>query len=126
MEEKKQSQTLSQLFKIDAYDTEGSAYVKYPEQSAEFKRITDMMYQIHKEKMEDYSPWNMLGTGEFGSIVRLWDKTARLMNLYGFDIGTGEFKGKKSPKHEAIEDNLIDLANYAIITLILMKGKWGK
>jgi hypothetical protein len=48
------------------------------------------------------------------------------MNLYGFDITTGEFKGKKSPKNESIEDNLLDLANYAIIALVLQRGKWGK
>lgn len=100
--------------------------VKYPEQYEEFKRIVDVMYKIHTEKMSDYSPQNMLGTGEVGAIVRIWDKTARLMNLYGFDITTGEYKGSKSPKFESIEDNLTDLANYAIIALILLKGKWGK
>jgi hypothetical protein len=99
---------------------------KYPEQYAMFKEITETLYRVHAEKMQDYSPHNMLGTGEFGAIVRIWDKTARLMNLYGFDISTGTFSGKKSPKNESIEDNLTDLANYAIIALILMKGKWGK
>jgi hypothetical protein len=48
------------------------------------------------------------------------------MNLYGFDIATGTFTGKKSPKNESIEDNLLDLANYAIISLLLLRGKWGK
>jgi hypothetical protein len=100
--------------------------VNYPEQSAEFKRIIEAMYNLHVAKMQDYSPWNMKGTGELGAIVRLWDKTARLMNLYGFDIATGKFSGKKPATFETIEDNLLDLANYAIITLILMKGKWGK
>lgn len=124
-QDNKEHLPLSEFFRT-AYGKENDTYVKYPLQYAEFKRIVDEMYEIHKTKMDDYSPWNMLGTGETGAIVRLWDKTARLMNLYGFDIGTGKFTGKKSPKHEAIEDNLIDLANYAIITLILLKGKWGK
>lgn len=48
------------------------------------------------------------------------------MNLMGFDIGTGEFTNPKDPKNESIDDTLLDLANYAIITMILRKGKWGK
>lgn len=99
---------------------------KYPQQSEEFLRITQEMYALFSSKMNDYSPWNMQGTGEVGAIVRLWDKTARLMNLYGFDIGTGKFTKPISPNHESIEDNLTDLANYAIISLILLRGKWGK
>lgn len=108
--------------KLTAYDSQD----KYPEQSAEFLRITQEMYRVFNSKMNDYSPWNMLGTGELGAVVRLWDKTARLMNLYGFDIGTGKLNKPTSPKYESIEDNLTDLANYAIISLILLRGKWGK
>lgn len=108
--------------KLTAYDIQD----KYPEQAEEFLKITQEMYRVFSSKMNDYSPWNMLGTGELGAIVRLWDKTARLMNLYGFDIGTGKLNKPTSPKYESIEDNLTDLANYAIITLILLRGKWGK
>lgn len=109
--------------KTTAYPNDST---EYPEQTEEFKAITKAMYNLHVAKMKDYSPWNMKGTGELGAVVRLWDKTARLMNLYGFDIATGKFSGKKTVTFETIEDNLLDLANYAIITLILMKGKWGK
>jgi hypothetical protein len=100
--------------------------VAFKEQFAEFESIVNSMLELHKSKMNDYSEWNMKGTGELGAIVRIWDKTARLMNLYGFDIGTGTFKKPVNPNFESIEDNLTDLANYAIITMILRKGKWGK
>jgi len=112
---------LDEFTKRNAYKDE-----KFEEQYAEFERIVQGMLKLHKDKMNDYSEWNMKGTGELGAIVRIWDKTARLMNLYGFDIGTGKFSGKVNPNFESIEDNLTDLANYAIITLILRKGKWGK
>jgi hypothetical protein len=109
-------------FKKTAYlETE-----RYPEQTAAFEDIIQNMLDTYKMKMEDYSPWNMKGTGELGAITRLWDKTARLMNLMGFDIGTGKFTAYKDPKNESIDDTLLDLANYAIITMILRKGKWGK
>ena len=106
-----------------------TAYIqpdKYPEQTAAFQEILEHMLATYKIKMNDYSPWNMKGTGEVGAITRLWDKTARLMNLMGFDIGTGKFTSLKDPKNESIDDTLLDLANYAIITMILRKGKWGK
>jgi hypothetical protein len=99
---------------------------RYPEQTAAFEEIIQNMLATYKLKMEDYSPWNMKGTGELGAMTRLWDKTARLMNLMGFDIGTGKFTAWKDPKNESIDDTLLDLANYAIITMILRKGKWGK
>ena len=106
-----------------------TAYVekeRYPEQTAAFEEIIQNMLATYKLKMEDYSPWNMKGTGELGAMTRLWDKTARLMNLMGFDIGTFKFTAWKDPKNESIDDTLLDLANYAIITMILRKGKWGK
>jgi hypothetical protein len=111
------------------FEEKKTAYVdtdKYPQQTEAFEEIIQNMLATYKMKMEDYSPWNMRGTGELGAITRLWDKTARLMNLMGFDIGTGKFSALKDPKNESIDDTLLDLANYAIITMILRKGKWGK
>jgi hypothetical protein len=96
------------------------------EQSIEFEMILDDLFQMHKKKTADYSAWNIKGAGEQGVAVRLWDKTARLMNLMGWDIGTGKWSQPKEPKNESIDDTLMDLASYAIIMLILRRGKWGK
>jgi hypothetical protein len=98
----------------------------YPEQFSEYQNILNQMMALHKQKSEDYSPWNVKGVGEVGVAVRIWDKTARLMNLLGWDIGTGKISKSKSPKNESIEDTLLDLASYAIILLIVLRGKWGK
>jgi len=95
------------------------------EQSKEFKTILDDLFQMHKKKTADYSSWNIKGAGEQGVAVRLWDKTARLMNLMGWDIGTGKWSQPKEPKNESIDDTLMDLASYAIIMIILRRGKWG-
>ena len=96
------------------------------EQSKEFEMILDDLFQMHKKKTADYSAWNIKGAGEQGVAVRLWDKTARLMNLMGWDIGTGKWSQPKEPKNESIDDTLMDLASYAIIMIILRRGKWGK
>lgn len=96
------------------------------EQSAEFRKILDDLYELHVKKTADYSSWNIKGAGEQGVVVRLWDKTARLMNLMGWDIGTGKWTTPKEPKNESVDDTLYDLASYAIIMLVLRRGKWGK
>lgn len=99
---------------------------KCPEQCEEFRKIIETMYQLHLQKNADYSPHNVLATGFLGLVTRVWDKTARLMNLTGFDIGSGKYLGPKTATNESLEDTLLDLANYAIIGLILRRGKWGK
>lgn len=75
------------------------------------------------------SPANILATGEVGLITRLWDKTARLLNLMGFRFmisEAGQYTAPTEPKHESIEDTYMDMAVYAIIGLLLRKGVWGK
>jgi hypothetical protein len=101
---------------------------KYPQQCQRFREILDEMYQVHLTKNADYSPYNINATGLVGAMVRIWDKTARLMNLLGFDIATGKYSGEKtnSVKNEGIKDSFIDLANYGIIARIYWEGKWGK
>jgi hypothetical protein len=103
--------------------------IRRPEQVAEFDRILEKMRQTHLDKNADYSPANILGAGEIGLMTRIWDKTSRLMNLTGFriEIASSEYEKPLIPVvDESVEDTLTDLAVYAIIGLILRKGKWGK
>lgn len=101
---------------------------KYPEQTKRFREILDEMYQTHLRKNADYSAWNILGTGTIGLTVRFWDKAARLMNLMGFDIGTGEYIGQKKALvlDESILDTVNDATVYGIIWRIFSEGKWGR
>ena len=96
------------------------------EQYEEFNAVLQELLELHLKKTSDYSSWNIRGAGEQGVAVRLWDKTARLMNLMGWDIGTGKWLQPKEPKNESVDDTLMDLASYAIIMIILRRGKWGK
>jgi hypothetical protein len=101
---------------------------KYPEQTERFREILDEMYQTHLKKNADYSAYNINGTGSIGLVVRFWDKCARLMNLCGFDIGTGNYTGMKKNlvMDESIVDTVMDAAVYSIIFKIYNEGKWGK
>jgi len=48
-------------------------------------------------------------------LVRLNDKVERLIDL---------LTNSKRPENETIEDTLRDIANYAVIWLIVRDGKW--
>lgn len=99
-----------------------------PQQAQGFRDIIERMYKVHLDKNADYSPANILGTGEIGLATRLWDKTIRYMNLLGFDIDAKliSYSGPKSARNESIEDTLQDLSVYGIIGLLMRSGKWGK
>lgn len=101
--------------------------VRSPNQARRFREIIEQMYQVHLDKNADYSPANILGTGEIGGVVRLWDKMARLLNLMGFEIDVRlvGYHGPKLAKNESVDDTLIDMANYAIILKLLREGNWG-
>jgi hypothetical protein len=85
-------------------------------------------YRIHLQKNADYSPANILGTGEIGLVTRTWDKMARLMNLFGFriEICQSHYESPIAPKCEAIEDTIMDLSVYAVIWQLVRKGVWGR
>lgn len=99
-----------------------------PVQCRAFIQTVMSFYRLHLLKNEDYSPSNILATGETGIVTRLWDKVARLMNLSGFQfhIDDSKFWLPRTPKNEVIEDTYRDLSVYGIIGLIYRMGKWGR
>ena len=81
-------------------------------------QIMDELYSVLVRKHADYGPLNISGApgGAMNGLrVRMYDKLARLNNL----VDTGD-----TPNYESIEDTLIDLANYAIIGLLVQRGQW--
>lgn len=105
---------------------EDEAYAKYRKANADnrfmqdvsliFTELEDLLLSKHK----DYGPKNISqspGGPLNGLRVRLWDKLARLNNL----------TDKKSlPQHESLEDTFKDMANYAVIGLLVLRDKWDK
>lgn len=66
-------------------------------------------------KNRDYSKENISAFGEFGILVRVNDKICRLKNLLA---------NMSQPKNESVEDTWTDLANYAVIALMVRRGLW--
>jgi len=77
--------------------------------------VLDDMRDVMTSKQRDYGPGNILDFGDYGVLVRANDKIGRLKNLY---------KGEK-PRNESVDDSWIDLANYAVIALMVRRGHWG-
>jgi hypothetical protein len=70
------------------------------------------------KKHKDYGPKNISGSpgGAINGLrVRMHDKLARINNLY--DSGA-------TPENESLRDSFIDMANYAIIAMLVLDGKW--
>ena len=113
---------------LDGVVTKHITEERCPEQVKAFREIIEEMYSLHLKKNADYSPLNLQGTGDIGVVVRSWDKMSRLMSLHGFNLSATfhGFSGSKEASNESVEDSWIDLANYAVIALLMRKGVWGK
>lgn len=82
--------------------------------------IADEAIQVLMKKHEDYGPSNIAdapGGPINGLAVRLHDKVARLNNL----LSTG-----RTPNNESIYDTFLDVANYGLIGMLVLKEKWDK
>ena len=103
--------------------------VRYPKTLKEFETIQKEMLYLFCEKQLDYGPTN-IGMGKsklkepkdinlslMGLGTRLNDKISRFLNLT---------MNNKKPKNESIDDTLIDIANYAVMALIVRSKLWGK
>lgn len=80
--------------------------------------IVDELYDLLLTKHHDYGPKNIAlspGGPLNGLRVRMWDKLARINHLTANPDGA---------QHEPLEDSFKDLANYAIIGMMVLRGKW--
>lgn len=88
--------------------------------SQEVDKIMSELGDLLKRKHADYGPKNIAdapGGAINGLLVRMHDKMARLKNLH---------YNNKSANYESIEDTYKDLANYAVIALMVLRDKWDK
>lgn len=85
-----------------------------------FREITDYMYQIYEKKNADYGDSFSKSYGEFGlvsPVIRLSDKVERLKTLCNKEAQV---------KDESIIDTLIDIAVYAVLTVLEIKKREEK
>jgi hypothetical protein len=75
-------------------------------------------YTLLLKKQFDYGPKNIShapGGPLNGLRVRMHDKLARINHLIDSD---------REPQNESLRDSYLDLANYAIIALMVIDGDW--
>lgn len=78
----------------------------------------DELSKLLISKHRDYGPKNISlapGGAINGLRVRMHDKLARINNLVDTNA---------NPEHESLEDSFKDMANYAIIGLLVMRKQW--
>jgi hypothetical protein len=72
-------------------------------------------------KQLDYGPGNINnapGGAINGILVRMNDKMERLKHL--------NYHAEGEPQNESIDDSLLDIANYAVIAMMVRAGTWPK
>ncbi|NBR61474.1 MAG: DUF1599 domain-containing protein [Actinobacteria bacterium] len=96
---------------------------KLMEQSPFEKAVSSKYIEAERlllRKHMDYGPKNISGSpgGALNGLrVRIHDKLARINNLY--DSGA-------TPENESLRDSFLDMANYAIIALLVLDDEWDK
>lgn len=86
----------------------------------QFMSITHNMAKTYAAKNHDYGNSFEQSLNEFGlvaSVVRLGDKMNRIKSL---------IKKEAQVKDESIKDTLLDMANYAIMTVMWLNKKSGE
>lgn len=102
----------------------------YPTLSKEFKHIQNEQYELFAKKMLDYGIGNValgstledsedINLSIMGIWLRCSDKINRLKNLI-------KRNGKNYVEGESMIDSFIDIANYGIIAMMVLRGKWKK
>jgi hypothetical protein len=88
----------------------------------EFEEAVQQVFQNAKavllQKQMDYGPKNIAQSpgGPLNGIrVRIWDKFARINHL--MDNGA-------TPENESLRDSFMDMANYALIAMMVLDGDW--
>ena len=79
---------------------------------------TDGLAELLIRKQKDYGPKNISdspGGPLNGLRVRMFDKLARINNL----VETGA-----TPENESLRDSFMDIANYAIIAMMVLDKQW--
>ena len=104
--------------------SERDAYGNPHNPSAFIKNVEDTFNELQElllKKNLDYGPKNISespGGPINGLRVRMHDKLARINNLVDSQVS--------NPQYESLEDSFKDMANYAIIGLLVLRNKWDK
>lgn len=89
------------------------------DKGAVFANITKKMVEVYTAKNHDYGDAFGKSVDEFGiiaAVVRMNDKMERIKSLTKLN------HSDQMIKDESLEDTLLDLANYAVMTLVQLRA----
>ena len=116
---------------LDAKDKSILDFEKeYPSLAKSFREVQEEQYELFAQKMMDYGLGNIaLGSNLEKdediqlSLTGVWlrcnDKINRLKNML-------KRQGKNYVEGEGMIDSFIDIANYGIIAMLLIRNKWKR
>lgn len=81
-----------------------------------FQKVCEEMLSIFIKKHRDYGKGNILELEELGICYRIGEKLSRLKHI---------LTKKITPANESIEETWIDIAVYAVIAVLYLRG-WFK
>ena len=95
------------------------------------QEVFDEAFNLLIERQKKYGPRNIEDQGPLGVINRIEkDKLNRIKRAFNGSVVKGEIVldsiDMGGEEGDTLEDALLDVANYALITLLLIRGKWGK
>lgn len=94
-----------------------------------FEKIYKEAFTLLVDKQRRYGDSNIEQLGLHGVISRIaHDKTARAKKFLNGKIESGVVVLDELPdgQGESMEDTLLDIANYALIAVSLLRGEWGR
>jgi hypothetical protein len=103
---------------IDSHPTHSA--IDWDEFELNVRQVMTELGDLLIKKHKDYGPKNISNSpygATNGLVVRMWDKIARIVNL------TKDGKTVNA-ENEPLEDSFKDIANYGIIGLLVLRGKW--
>tara|TARA_R110000868_G_scaffold350478_1_gene611677 strand:+ start:223 stop:681 length:459 start_codon:yes stop_codon:yes gene_type:complete len=112
-----------EVFDVEFFDE--STASAHSNRMGKFEDDAEALYEglldVLISKQIDYGPGNINnapGGAMNGILVRMSDKMERLKNL------TYHSDKDSVPNHESIDDSLLDIANYAVIAMMVRQGSW--
>jgi hypothetical protein len=110
-------ESIAKALILDEYENEKAEYNNLNDNEKAFKSIVDSMFTTYQKKNADYGDSFTKLFQKFGMqsvLIRLMDKYNRLESLSA--------PGKNAKVNdESLEDTLLDLANYAILTVMELR-----
>lgn len=94
-----------------------------------FAKLYGEAWDVMMNRQRRYGPENIRKQGLHGVVTRIGeDKLSRIKNTLHGRVVAGEvvLDDMTADELAVAEDAFIDIANYAIICISLMRGVWGK